>query len=85
MWVTGICILTGRAGAGTDKMSVTVPTQPIPAAYPECRRNIPAAASVPAARPGQNWSLGRYVPQTSRSTPHTSPTVARARSASRIG
>ena len=33
----------------------------------------------------QKASRGRYVPQTSRNASQTSPTVARARSASRIG
>ena len=33
----------------------------------------------------QNASVGTYAPQTSRSALHTSPTVARARSASFIG
>ncbi|GAA3032102.1 hypothetical protein GCM10010448_12640 [Streptomyces glomeratus] len=36
-------------------------------------------------RPAQNASDGTYVPQTSRSALHTSPTVARTRSASFIG
>ena len=35
--------------------------------------------------PPQNASVGTYVPHTSRSASHTSPTVARARSASFIG
>lgn len=34
---------------------------------------------------GQNRSVGRYSPHTSRSVPQTSPTVARARRASFIG
>lgn len=57
---------------------------PCPRAY----RRAPTFADEitrPNDRPAQNASVGTYVPQTSRNALQTSPTVARARSASRIG
>lgn len=84
--MTGIRILTGGAGKGTDTVSVTA--RPNPVRHARHLTGLPSetpTGTCGSAHRAQKRSLGRYVPQTSRSTPQTSPTVARARNASFIG
>jgi hypothetical protein len=60
--------------------------EPPPERHAPGTHNAPKAHTEPRTpHAPQNESVGTYAPQISRSVLHTSPTVARARSASFIG
>ncbi len=78
-------ICSVRPGAKNHAFPEPPPERPAPGTTHAPKANSPRKDQSARATTPQNESVGTYAPQISRSVLHTSPTVARARSASFIG